>query len=242
MQVRVLVGLSVLVGLAVTAVAAGAATNPPSSYAGLGFIPAAYNSSTGAVRFVKPWGVAGASIPNCTPPATWQIAGVSYDPTLCNTGGSFDAKNNELYTEIPTNAPTPPNQSIPTLLNVAYNSSNGNARVVAGSSAVRTNEFYTQIPSSLPNTIGPSVGLSTSTDAENPPQYNFPAFYPVAYDSLSGNMRFLRPWGVTGASIPNCTPPAPWALSGVTYDPAACNTGGVFDAATTESYTELITG
>src|SRR5947209_18850312 len=67
----------------------GSSTNPPPAYTA--FVPLAYNASAGAMRFVSPGGVAGASTPNCTPPSRWAIAG-PYDPTPFNIGGAFDAK------------------------------------------------------------------------------------------------------------------------------------------------------
>lgn len=74
-------------------------TNPP-PYARGGIIPACYDDVNGAARFVKPWGVAGASVPNCTPPSQWQESGTAYDPTMCNAGGQFDCRKNELYTQL----------------------------------------------------------------------------------------------------------------------------------------------
>ncbi len=273
MRVRVLAGVLVLAGLAGTAVVAGAATNPPASFPS-GFLPVVYNATNGAVRVVKPWGVAGVSDPACTPPVVWQLAGVSYDPTLCNTGGSFDAKNNEFYTEVfsaglmatSTGAMAP-------YLAIAYNSSTGAARIVpewnvaagtdptctppvfwqvsgvttydstacnsGGSFATKANEFYTELGNALPTNVGPtSVGLSPVLTVEDPPA-TYVEFIPIAYDASSGKMRFLRPWGVAGQSIPDCTPPAVWQVPGASYAPTACNTGGVFDALTSEVYTEF---
>ena len=97
MHTRWSIGLAVVVAAAVAAPAAMAATNPPSTYTG--FTPVVYGSTNGAVRLVRPWGVAGALTPNCTPPSPWAIAG-PYDPTLCNVGGAFDAKTSEMYTEL----------------------------------------------------------------------------------------------------------------------------------------------
>ena len=74
-------------------------TNPP-QYGPGQTISACYDDVNGAVRFVKPWGVAGASVANCTPPAQWQVPGVAYDPTFCNAGGQFDCRKNELYTQL----------------------------------------------------------------------------------------------------------------------------------------------
>jgi hypothetical protein len=73
-------------------------TNPPPSF--VDFVPLCYDQVNGAARVVKPWGVKGASIPNCTPPAAWQISGTSYDPTMCNTGGSFDCRTSEFYIQL----------------------------------------------------------------------------------------------------------------------------------------------
>src|SRR5215831_17975847 len=88
-----------------------AGTNPPPSFTS--FIPVCYNSSTGWVRYVTPWGVAGQSIPNCTPPAPWNIAG-PYSPTACNTGGQFDCKSGEFYDELQTFAPNTAGPTGPT--------------------------------------------------------------------------------------------------------------------------------
>jgi len=71
-----------------------------------------------------------------------------------------------------------------------------------------------------------------------PPIY--PVFIPVCYDSVNGNVRFVKPWG-TGEGNPTCTPPTPWAIGGP-YDTVACTTGGVFDCHTGEFYTELELG
>src|SRR5258708_7257450 len=75
------------------------ATSPPPGFTT--FIPICYNSVNGNVRYVKPWSVAGAADPNCTPPAPWNING-PYDGVACNIGGSFDCRNNEFYDELQT--------------------------------------------------------------------------------------------------------------------------------------------
>jgi hypothetical protein len=171
-----------------TELPAGFSGDPTTVYVGV-----AYSSSTGSARVVPPWGVVGASIPNCTPPPAWQITGVTYDPTLCNTGGSFAVKNGEFYTELQT---------------------------------------------LLHGSAGPTLGVGDSGSSTNPPP-NYIGFVPLAYDASTGAMRFVRPWGVVGASIPNCTPPPAWQITGVTYDPTLCNSGGSFDAKTSDMYTEL---
>ena len=87
----------VIAGFGLLATSVHASTNPPPSY--VTFIPVCYNSVNGKVRFVKPWGVAGTSDPNCTPPSPWAIYG-PYDGTACNAGGSFDCQTKEYYLQI----------------------------------------------------------------------------------------------------------------------------------------------
>jgi hypothetical protein len=245
-----------------------AATNPPPGYTS--YTPVVYGSTNGTVHLVKPWGVAGASIPNCTPPSPWALAGVTYDPTPCNTGGSFDAKSGEFYTELPAGFSS---DLMTEYINVGYSSSSGSARVLppwgvagasipnctppalwqipgvsydptpcntGGSFATKNGEFYTelQLLLKIPQGDPRSPGLSDAGSSTSPPS-SYTVFVPLAYDASTGAMRFVRPWGVAGQAIPNCTPPSPWALAGVTYDPTPCNTGGVFDAKTSELYTEL---
>ncbi len=91
----------VIAGFGLLATPVHARTNPPPSY--VAFIPVCYNSVNGNVRFVKPWGVAGASVPNCTPPSPWATNG-PYDPTACNSGGSFDCRTKEYYLELQNHA------------------------------------------------------------------------------------------------------------------------------------------
>ena len=82
-----------------SAYAQGAHRGPPPSF-GSGILPIVYSSITGVMRVVRPWGIAGDSVPNCTPPAQWQMAGAVYDSRLCNEGGSFDARPDEFYLEL----------------------------------------------------------------------------------------------------------------------------------------------
>jgi hypothetical protein len=258
----VLFGVLMLAVTAVIAVAASAATNPPAGYTT--YTPVVYSSTTGAVRFVAPWGT-GQGDPNCTPPSPWAIFG-PYDAVACTTGGSFDARSKEFYIEIVPPAP-PPLPAQLSYVNVAYSSSTGDARVVGawgaghedanctppspwaingpydgvpcttgGSFDARRNEFYTELASSLPANIGPSVGVNGSPAVVHPPA-GFTTYIPIAYNSTTGRMRFLTPWG-TSQGDPNCTPPAPWGIFGP-YDGTACTSGGVFDAGTNELYTEL---
>jgi hypothetical protein len=261
-----LVGM-VVVAATVTPTLTMAATNPPSSY--VGYIPVAYSSTNGAVRFVRPWGVSGASDPNCLPPSPWALAGVIYDSTLCNIGGSFDAKSGEFYTELSAGFSS---DATTAYVNVAYSSSTGSARVVApwgvsgasdpnclppapwqipgvsydttlcntgGSFATKKSEYYTEVQSLLHGPATSTVGLSAAGGSANPPPSYVGGFVPLAYDASTGAMGFVRPWGVSGASDPNCLPPSPWALAGVIYDSTLCNIGGSFDAKTSEMYTEF---
>jgi hypothetical protein len=72
-------------------------TNPPPGYTV--YIPVCYDDTNGAARFVKTWG-ASQGDPNCTPPSPWAIINGSYDGVACTSGGSFDCRKNEFYTEI----------------------------------------------------------------------------------------------------------------------------------------------
>jgi len=103
---RLLLGLlaAAAVVAGILAVTAFASTNPPPTYSG-GYLPAAYNNTSGAMRLVRPWGINGQSVPNCKPPVQWQLPGVAYDSRLCNIGGSFDASSSEYYTEFAINGP-----------------------------------------------------------------------------------------------------------------------------------------
>jgi hypothetical protein len=96
-KLAVAIALAAGAGSAVTIQSARADTFPPPGY--VEFIPICYHSTNGNARFVKPWGVAGASIPNCTPPAPWNF-NPPYSPMACTSGGLFDCTNREFYTEI----------------------------------------------------------------------------------------------------------------------------------------------
>jgi len=105
----VLVIVATLIAISVSVLwSESSEAEPPSSF--VVFIPVCYDNQNGATRFVAPWGVEQASIPNCTPPAPWVVPGQTYDPTLCNTGGSFDCTKNEFYTQVPllNGPPGPP--------------------------------------------------------------------------------------------------------------------------------------
>jgi hypothetical protein len=82
--------------------------------------------------------------------------------------------------------------------------------------------------------------LSPLAQAGTDPPPNFATFIPACYNATNGNVRFVKPWAVQGASIAGCTPPAPWNID-PPYDPAACNSGGAFDCRTGEFYTEFAT-
>ena len=81
-----------------SAYAQGAQRGPPPTFSG--FLPIVFSKLTGVMRVVRPWGIAGDSVPNCTPPAQWQVAGAVYDSRQCNEGGSFDARPDEFYLEL----------------------------------------------------------------------------------------------------------------------------------------------
>jgi hypothetical protein len=86
--------------------------NPPPSFTA--FVPTCFRNSTGVERVVAPWNVSGTNDPACTPPSQWQIPGTQYDPTLCNTGGSFDCRQDEFYTESSQGASGPTGPTGPT--------------------------------------------------------------------------------------------------------------------------------
>ena len=46
----------------------------------------------------------------------------------------------------------------------------------------------------------------------NPPQFSPGVIIPTCYNSTNGNLRLVKPWGVTGVpgGEPNCRPPSPW--------------------------------
>ena len=78
------------------------ATAPPATF------PVCYNTSNGSPRVVDPFYVTNASIPNCTPPPQWLEPGVTYDPTLCNAGGSFGCHSNENFVQVALNGAVGP--------------------------------------------------------------------------------------------------------------------------------------
>ncbi len=73
-----------------------AATRPPSGFTT--DVPVCYNATNGDVRFVTPWGTRQGD-PICTPPSPWATLG-PYDGVACTSGGSFDCRRNERYTQI----------------------------------------------------------------------------------------------------------------------------------------------
>ena len=73
-----------------------AATRPPSGFTT--DVPICYNATNGDVRFVTPWGTRQGD-PICTPPSPWATLG-PYDGVACTSGGSFDCRRNERYTQI----------------------------------------------------------------------------------------------------------------------------------------------
>src|SRR5438477_3358366 len=82
------------------------------------------------------------------------------------------------------------------------------------------------------------AALTTPATAGTNPPPAYTLFVPICYSSTNGSMRSVKPWGVTGASIPSCTPPSPWNNAGP-YDATACNTGGSFDCRDHEYYDEI---
>ena len=73
-----------------------AATRPPPGFTT--DVPICYNATNGDVRFVTPWGTRQGD-PICTPPSPWATLG-PYDGVACTSGGSFDCRRNERYTQI----------------------------------------------------------------------------------------------------------------------------------------------
>src|SRR6266850_134586 len=87
----------------------GAPARPPSVFTS-GFIPVCYDRADGEARFVRPWGVANPSVANCRPPSPWDVFNVppgGWAARACTTGGSFDCRNDEFYTEVDTSVVGP---------------------------------------------------------------------------------------------------------------------------------------
>src|SRR5438094_5671731 len=52
------------------------------------------------------------------------------------------------------------------------------------------------------------VAVYAAFAGTNPPATYGMGFLPIVYSSTNGSMRLVRPWGITGDSVPTCTPPA----------------------------------
>src|SRR5947209_4214040 len=88
-----------------------------------------------------------------------------------------------------------------------------------------------------------ATGEALAGGAPTNPPSGYTIFVPVVYSSITGEVRFVKPWAAVDATAApdlNCTPPSPWAIYGP-YDGIACNAGGVFDVRANELYTELHT-
>ena len=82
----------------------GGGSRPPSSFT-TGIIPICYARVSGEPRLVRPWNVANRSVPTCRPPEPWDAVGVpagGWAKARCTTGGSFDCRQDEDYTELDT--------------------------------------------------------------------------------------------------------------------------------------------
>jgi len=80
------------------------AERPPSTFTN-GVIPICYARSNGEPRLVRPWNVATLSTPSCRPPAPWDgfdVPAGGWAAAACTTGGSFDCRRDEFYTQLPT--------------------------------------------------------------------------------------------------------------------------------------------
>src|SRR5258706_5020409 len=77
---------------------------PPSAFTS-GFIPVCYNRRDGEARLVRSWNVANRPIADCRPPSPWDAFNVPpgcWANAACSTGGSFDCRRDEYYTELQT--------------------------------------------------------------------------------------------------------------------------------------------
>jgi hypothetical protein len=82
----------------------GGNTRPPSVFA-TGVIPLCYGRANGDPRLVRPWNVASQSAPTCRPPAPWNefdVPAGGWAAVACTTGGSFDCRRDEYYTQLDT--------------------------------------------------------------------------------------------------------------------------------------------
>ena len=84
---------------------------------------------------------------------------------------------------------------------------------------------------------------NSNTGSPRPPGA-FNSIVHACYRKDDGRARVVRPWNVRSQSIPTCRPPSPWDQVNVPpngWASAACTTGGSFECAYDENYTELET-
>jgi hypothetical protein len=76
-----------------------------------GFIPVCYARMDGEARLVRPWNVINRATAACRPPAPWDTFNIpagGWTNVACTTGGSFDCRRDEYYTELETTVVGPP--------------------------------------------------------------------------------------------------------------------------------------
>ena len=87
----------------------GSNSRPPAVFTS-GIIPICYGRVDGEPRLVRPWNVADRSVSSCRPPAPWDGFNVpdgGWAAVKCTTGGSFECRKDEYYTEIDMSVPGP---------------------------------------------------------------------------------------------------------------------------------------
>ena len=89
--------------------------HPPSAYPSI--VPMCYSKDDGEPRLVRTWNARYQTVPDCRPPSPWDQVNVppnGWANVACTTGGSFDCRIDEYYTELDTNDTGPQGPRGPT--------------------------------------------------------------------------------------------------------------------------------
>ena len=80
-------------------------------------VPMCYSKDDGEPRLVRTWNARYQTVPDCRPPSPWDEVNVpanGWANVMCTTGGSFDCRSDEYYTELDTNVVGPQGPRGPT--------------------------------------------------------------------------------------------------------------------------------
>jgi len=89
--------------------------SPSAEYPSL--VPMCYSKDDGEPRLVRTWNARYQTVPDCRPPSPWDEVNVpanGWSNVMCTTGGSFDCRSDEYYTELDTHVVGPQGPPGPT--------------------------------------------------------------------------------------------------------------------------------